>query len=285
MIETMMKHCRVMRVVTLTVTIMVVVSFGIGSDSGFAEPLIIAASPSVKVPLEALAQAFERSHPDVHVRVHYDSGLGLRQSIASMQNSGRYFIGSGPFHLIAPASGEVLDRLERRYYVLPGTRRAYASVPLVLIVPESLADAPASFEALAEDATKKVSVADAGLTELGLRTRSFLEAVGLSATLQGRLDVAHDAKGVIDDVLNGDADAGIVFGSDAIRESARVRVVATSTEKTHRPVLYSIAMERYCPNRDLCQAFLAFTQSVEAQTALQPLGYGLPSQVGSRPSP
>jgi molybdate transport system substrate-binding protein len=285
MIETMMKHCRVMRVVTLTVTIMVVVSFGIGSDSGFAEPLIIAASPSVKVPLEALAQAFERSHPDVHVRVHYDSGLGLRQSIASMQNSGRYFIGSGPFHLIAPASGEVLDRLERRYYVLPGTRRAYASVPLVLIVPESLADAPASFEALAEDATKKVSVADAGLTELGLRTRSFLDAVGLSATLQGRLDVAHDAKGVIDDVLNGDADAGIVFGSDAIRESARVRVVATSTEKTHRPVLYSIAMERYCPNRDLCQAFLAFTQSVEAQTTLQPLGYGLPSQVGSRPSP
>jgi molybdate transport system substrate-binding protein len=264
---------------------MVVVSFGIGSDSGFAEPLIIAASPSVKVPLEALAQAFERSHPDVHVRVHYDSGLGLRQSIASMQNSGRYFIGSGPFHLIAPASGEVLDRLERRYYVLPGTRRAYASVPLVLIVPESLADAPASFEALAEDATKKVSVADAGLTELGLRTRSFLDAVGLSATLQGRLDVAHDAKGVIDDVLNGDADAGIVFGSDAIRESARVRVVATSTEKTHRPVLYSIAMERYCPNRDLCQAFLAFTQSVEAQTTLQPLGYGLPSQVGSRPSP
>jgi molybdate transport system substrate-binding protein len=256
-----------------------------GTGIGFAEPLIIAASPSVKVPLEALAQAFERSHPDVHVRIHYDSGLGLRQSIASMQNSGRYFIGSGPFHLIAPASAEVLDRLERRSYVLPGTRKAYASVPLVLVVPESLADAPSSFEALAQDPTKKMSIADPGLTELGFRTKAFLEAAGLSASLQNRLDVAHDAKGVIDDVLNGDVDAGIVFGSDAVRETARIRIAAASTEKAYRPILYYMQMERYCSNRGLCQEFLAFTQSVEAQAALKPLGYGSPSQAGSRPSP
>jgi hypothetical protein len=42
--------------VTLTVAAMAVfVLFGLGSASSFAEPLIIAASPSVKVPLEALA--------------------------------------------------------------------------------------------------------------------------------------------------------------------------------------------------------------------------------------
>jgi len=248
-----------------------------GTGIGFTEPLIIAASPSVKVPLEALAQAFERSHPDVHVRIHYDSGLGLRQSIASMQNSGRYFIGSGPFHLIAPASAEVLDRLERRSYVLPGTRKAYASVPLVLVVPESLADAPSSFEALAQDPTKKMSIADPGLTELGFRTKSFLDAAGLSASLQDRLDVAHDAKGVIDDVLNGDVDAGIVFGSDAIRETTRIRIAATSTEKAYHPILYYMQMERYCSNRGLCQEFLAFTQTAEAQEVLRPLGYVLPT--------
>src|SRR5687768_9826435 len=63
----------------------------------FAEPLIIAAAPSVKAPIEVIAQAFERTHPGIEVRIHYDNGLGLRQTIAAMQNSGRYFIGSGPF--------------------------------------------------------------------------------------------------------------------------------------------------------------------------------------------
>lgn len=280
--EAMMKHWHGRRVAALAVpAIVIFLLFSIGA--GFAEPLIIAASPSVKVPLEALAQAFERSHPDVHVRIHYDSGLGLRQSIASMQNSGRYFIGSGPFHLIAPASAEVLDRLERRYYVLPGTRKAYASVPLVLVVPESLAEAPSSFEALAQDPTKKMSIADPGLTELGFRTKSFLDAAGLSASLQDRLDVAHDAKGVIDDVLNGDADAGIVFGSDAVRETARIRIAATTTEKAYRPILYYMQMERYCSNRELCQEFLAFTQAAEAQEVLRPLGYGVPARPSIAP--
>lgn len=246
--------------------------------SGFTkEPLVIAASPSVKVPLEALAHAFEAHHPNVRVLVHYESGLGLRQSIAAMQNTGRYFIGSGPVHLIAPASNEVLDRMEQRYYVLPGTRKPYAAVPLVLIVPESLVDAPASFDAVARDTTKRLAVADPALTELGARTKAFLEAAGLSSLIDGRVDVAHDAKGVIDDVVNGDADAGIVFGSDAVREAQRVRVVATSTEKLHRPIVYSIAMERYCPDRALCQQFLDFTQTEEARAALRLLGYGSPA--------
>ena len=242
------------------------------------ETLLIAASPSVKVPLEAITQAFERVHPEVRVRIHYDSGLGLRQSIAAMQNAGRYFIGSGPIHLVAPASGDLLDRLERRYYVLPGTQRIYASVPLVLVVPESLVEAPASFDALAQDGTKRVAIADPILTELGLRTEGFLKAAGLTQALQGRIDVAHDAKGVIDHVLNGEADAGIIFGSDAGREHARVRVVAKSTARLSRPIFYSIGMDRYCPNRDLCRAFLDFTQTAEAQEALKPLGYGSAGQ-------
>lgn len=258
----------------------------ISVESVLSESLVIAAAPSVKVPLEALAQAFERAHPNVRVQIHYDSGLRLRQTIASMQNTGRYFIGSGPVHLIAPASSEVLDRLEQRYYVLPGTRKAYASVPLALVVPESQVDAAASFEALAQDTTKKLSIADPGLTELGLRTQSFLEAAGLSQRLQGRLDVAHDAKGVIDDVMNGDADAGIVFGSDVVRNTGRVRIVASSTDKLHRPIVYFMAMERFCPNRDLCRQFLAFAETDEAQQALRSLGYGSPShQAGSLQSP
>ena len=95
--------------------------------------------------------------------------------------------------------------------------------------------------------------------------------------------MAHDAKGVIDDVLNGDADAGIVFGSDAVRETARIRIAATTTEKDYRPILYYMQMERYCSNRELCQEFLACTQAAEAQEVLRPLGYGVPARPSIAP--
>jgi molybdate transport system substrate-binding protein len=91
-----------------------------------------------------------------------------------------------------------------------------------------------------------------------------------------RLAIAADARGVLDHLLSGNADVGIVFGPNAVEESQRVRVVAISKDTLHKPTLHSMAMERYCPNRNLCNEFLTFIQTSEAQSVLKRLGYGPP---------
>jgi molybdate transport system substrate-binding protein len=247
-----------------------------------AEPLVIAASPSLAAPLEALGRAFEVAHPDVQVKIYFDSGLDLRRTIAAMENSmvGQYFINRGPIHVVAPGGDELIDRLQRHYYVLPGTKRPYASVRLVLVVPESLVEAPASFEALAQNARLRVAVADPSFTELGRHTHEMFQSLGIADVLKSRLDVAADARGVLDHLLNGQADVGIIFSSDAYQERERVRVVAKAPDRAHRPVTHSMAMERFCPNRALCEEFLAFIQSSDAQTILKPLGYEAPVASG-----
>jgi molybdate transport system substrate-binding protein len=244
------------------------------------EPLIIAASPSVKLPLEALSRAFEELHPDVKVQIFYDSGLSLRQNIAAMENSGRFFIGSGPIHLVAPAVDELLIRLENKYYVLPGTRRSYASTRLVLVVPESLVDAPESFKSLASHPTLRIAIADPQKSEVGRMTQGLLTSLGLMKSLKGRLDVAVDASGVLDHVLSGHADVGIVLSSNAASESERVRIAAVAPDQGYDPPVHSIAMERYCPNRPLCEEFLNFVQTENAQGVLRRIGYGPPKQHG-----
>ena len=248
-----------------------------GAPSSADETLIIAASPSVAEPLEALGQVFEREHPGVKVRIYLDSGGKIRQAIAGMENDtrGRYFIGTGPFHLVAPGGDELITRLEQKYYVLPGTRRPYATVPLVLVVPESLVEAPSSFEALAgKGETLRIAIGDPALTTLGQRTKELLTAIGIWKQIENRVEKAADVRGVLDHVLNGQADAGILFGPDAAKERQRVRVTAVANRPEMHPVVHSVAMERYCPNRDLCGEFLDFVQSPEAQTVLVRLGYG-----------
>lgn len=247
--------------------------------AGAAEPFVIAASPGLAVPLEALGRAFESLHPGVQVRIYYDSGLDLRRTIAAMEHSmtGQYFIGKGPIHVVAPGGDELITRLEQKYYVLPGTRRAYATERLVLVVPESLVEAPASFEALAEGAVKRVAIADPERTRLGKATWSMFKYLGIAELLKGRLDVAADAKGVLDHLLSGQADMGVIFGPDACRERERVRVVA-STDRGYTPVVHSMAMERYCPNRSRCEEFLLFIESPEAQKIVKSLGYLPPGQ-------
>jgi molybdate transport system substrate-binding protein len=244
------------------------------------ESLVIATSPSVAIAVEALGRQFEAAHPDVRVRLYLDSGLDLRRTIAGMENSakGQYFIGSGPIHLVAPGGDELITRLEQKYYVLPGTKRPYAEVPLVMVVPEALVDAPTSFDALAKNQTLRVAVGDPDLTTLGQKTRQLLTTLGVWRHVESRLDRASDTRSVLDHLLNGQADVGILFGPDAMQESQRIRIVAVSESGTIPPVIHSMAMERYCPNRALCEEFLNFIQSAEAQAELKRLGYASPPQ-------
>ncbi|MEK7762071.1 MAG: molybdate ABC transporter substrate-binding protein [Nitrospirota bacterium] len=243
------------------------------------ETLVIAGSPSLAAPLDALGRAFEATHPGVKVQLYYGSGLELRQTIATMENRDRtkYFIGSGPIHVIAPGGDELISRLVMRYYVLPETRTPYATASLVLVVPESLVEAPASFEAVAQDARIRIAVADPKLTVLGQKTDELLHALGAAETWKGRLDVATDARGALDHLMNGKADAAIVFGPDAVRESNRVRVVAVAPSAIDRPVIHSMAMERYCPNRSLCEEFLGYVRGADAEAIITRLGYGVPA--------
>jgi molybdate transport system substrate-binding protein len=245
-------------------------------QAGAAESFIIAASPSLKGLLQRLGNGFEKAHPDVRVKLYFDSGLQLRQTIAGMENTmvGQYFIGSGPISLVAPGGDEVITRLQVKYYVLPGTQRSYAVDQLVLVVPESLVEAPESIEAIGQGRAR-LAIADRTRTKLGTQTADMLRAAGLEEALKGRLDVATDGRGVIDHVLSGQADVGIIFGDQAVAHQQRLRVVGVLS-KGYKPTVHSMAMERYCPNRRLCEEFLAYLQSVEAQRLVQQAGYAVP---------
>lgn len=241
------------------------------------ETFVIAASPSLREVLERLGEGFERSHTGVKVRLFFDSGLSLRQTIAGMENSmvGRYFVGSGPINVVAPGGDELITRLEGKYYVLPDGRRPYAADQLVLVVPESLVEAPGSLDAISREGAR-VAVADRSRTRLGAQTDEVLRASQLQESLKGRLDVATDSRGVIDHVLSGQADVGIIYGHEAVRQQQRLRVAGV-VEKGYQPTVHSMAMERYCPNRTLCEEFLSYIQGPDGQAIVRQAGYTIPA--------
>ena len=75
----------------------------------------------------------------------------------------------------------------------------------------------------------RIAVADPELTELGRQTRELFEALGMAEKVKGRLDIASDARGILDHLLYGQADVGIIFGPDAVKEQQRIRTVAVAS--------------------------------------------------------
>ncbi len=241
-------------------------------ESGAARVLVIATSPAVEEAMAQLGRAFEVSHPDVHVQLSVDTSLDLRRTVAAMENQGKFFIGSGPIHLVAPGGDEVITRMEQKYYLLPEAKARYATERLVLVAPESLSEAPESFEALAKMPMVRIAIADQK-TRLGVETSRLLSALGLNGTEGARIDLANDPAGILDHMLSGQADVGIMFGQDATRVQQRVRIVATAPTGLYKPIPHSISMERYCPDRPLCEEFLQFVTSPDGQSVLKRLGY------------
>lgn len=246
-----------------------------------ARSLVIVTSPAVKDAIQALGQAFESAHPDVQVQVAVDTSLDLRRVIAGMENRGKSFIGSGPIHLVAPGGDELITRLEQKYYVLPEAKALYATERLVLVAPESLSEAPESFEELAKMESVRIAMAD-HTTRLGVETDRLLSALKLKGAEGKRIDLASDQAGILDHLLSGQADVGIMFGHDAMRVQQRVRIVATAPAGLYKPIPHSIAMERYCPDRNLCEEFLRFVTSSNGQSVIKRLGYG-PGKVPKEP--
>lgn len=74
---------------------------------------------------------------------------------------------------------------------------------------------------------------------------------------------------------------GIIFEHEAVKERERVRIAAVA-DRGYQPTVHSMAMERYCPNRALCEDFLAFIQTTEAQDIVRNAGYGVPGENGAR---
>jgi ABC-type glycerol-3-phosphate transport system substrate-binding protein len=82
-----MRRINWMMVLAMTSGLFTPVSVG---GAAAAERLVIAVSPSVRLPVEALARAFEATHPGVTVQLSVTSDPELRQIMAALYHDGRH---------------------------------------------------------------------------------------------------------------------------------------------------------------------------------------------------
>jgi molybdate transport system substrate-binding protein len=75
--------------------------------------------------------------------------------------------------------------------------------------------------------------------------------------------LGKDVRQVLTYVETGNADAGIVYATDA-HESDKVRIVDTAGEGTHTPVVYPIAVVKESHNTAAARALVAFLAGKDA---------------------
>jgi molybdate transport system substrate-binding protein len=223
--------------------------------------LTVSAAASLQDVLAPVGDAYTRRHP----RTKIDFNFGGSGALARQIEDG------APVDVFLSASPEPMDRLAARGLLLDTTRRDLLRGEIVLIAPRDRAE-PRSFEALADPQVKLVALADPASVPAGQYGKQVLDSLGLWSRVQPKLVLAKDVRQVLSYVETANADAGIVYATDA-RESSTVRVAAVAPESSHSPVVYPVVVLRSTRDAAAARDFVAFLFGPEARALFVAQGF------------
>lgn len=223
--------------------------------------LTISAAVSLKEPLQAIGQNYQKTHPDERMVCNFGTSGTLQRQIEQ----------GAPVDIFISAGEQQMDALERENLLVPGTRRDLLKNEMALIVP-ARSQKFGNFEDLRKNAVKSVAVGDPKIVPAGMYAKETLEHLGLLPAIQRKLVFASDVRQVLAFVESGNADAGLVYVTDA-RISSAVRVVAIAPEDSHLPILYPVALLTNSKSPQAARSFLDALESPESVSAFEKAGF------------
>jgi molybdate transport system substrate-binding protein len=203
------------------------------TPDGKAKPTVtvFAASSTTDV-VTTLAKQFEAEH-----------GAKLRLNFASSSTLARQIEAGASADIFFSADQEWMDYLQQRGLIQTSTRWDVVGNTLVLVAPADNAfDLPQGLSPQwAAGFSGRLAVGDPGHVPVGKYAKEALENLGLYDGLKARLIPTESARSALMLVERGEVAAGIVYSTDA-KASAKVKVVATFPESSHKPIRYPIAL-------------------------------------------
>jgi len=143
---------------------------------------------------------------------------------------------------------------------------------LVCIVSAQSTNQSTSARDFPKDIFSTIAIANKGVPA-GDYARESLERIGLLAAITPKLVGQSDVRAVLNAVTSGNADAGIVYASDAKAAGEAVRVLFPFNMATHTPIEYIAAVIKDAKQPEAAREFIAFLQGEQGAKRLEEAGF------------
>jgi molybdate transport system substrate-binding protein len=242
-------------------------SFAVRGAAQQSDSITVSAAISLKDALDELGPIFQiQQH-----RQNGGSGTAVTYNYGGSGTLARQIEQGAPVDVFFSAAEKQMDELAAQGLIVADTRHDLVGNALVLIAPAQAAT-PHSFQDLTNPAVKALALGETSTVPAGMYARQTLEHLGLFAALEKKVVYAKDVRAVLTYVETGNADAGLVYQTDA-NTSTKVRVVAVAPADSHDPILYPAAVLRNSKNKPAAHAFLEFLQGPDARAVFQKYGF------------
>lgn len=225
--------------------------------------VVVLAAASLRDAFTDLAKTFEASHPGVHVTLSFAGSQELRAQVEHGATA----------DVFASADAAPLQALQAAGLAKPST--VFARNSLVVVVPQGNPSSIATFDDLPKAKKLVVGVAESPIG--GYTVKVFERAgrahPGFLAAVEKRIASRElNVRQVLAKVSLGEADAGVVYRTDALGAKGKVAIIEIPAE-LNETAEYPVAALARARQPALAQEFIALLTGPEGRRALSAQGF------------
>ncbi len=266
-----MNRLRALGVVAIFVIVGVVarvVPRGRAAAPGDGAPLRVLAASSLSDTLPRVATAWTaKGNPPVSFA--FDASSTLARQVE----------GGAPADAYLSADTEWMDHLDRKGRIDRATRADLLGNALVAIVSARSTVPVATAGELAAPQVARLALAGENVPA-GRYARAALASLGVLEGARSRIVSGANVRAVLGWVASGEADAGVVYATDA-RVEPRVRVAFAFPATSHPPIVYPVAVVKGAARAKEAAALLAYCASPAGMAVFAEAGFTAAAPAGA----
>lgn len=180
-----------------------------------------------------------------------------------------------PADLFLSAASQNMNELVDGGFIEESKQTNLLGNELVVVVPADSKHNLSSMQDLQGDKLLKIAIGIPESVPAGIYAKEALVKEGLWNDLQDKLVQAKDVRQVLSYVETGNADAGLVYRTDAIL-SSKSKIAFAVEADSYQPINYPVGIVKESKNQEATAAFYEFLQSQEALDIFVKHGFAIP---------
>ncbi len=256
---------RTKRIVSLL--LIFVVLFSLSTVNAFAKSttkysITISAAASLANAMTDIAKLYEKKYPNVELSFNYGSSGALQKQIEQ----------GSPVDVFLSAATKQMDALKNEGLLYNSTIKTLLYNDIVLIVPKGSTLSIVNFGSLCNNNVKVIALGEPTTVPAGQYAEETLKYYGYLDIVKAKAVYGKDVTEVLTWVAGGNADAGVVYKTDAL-SSDKVEIISTASLASHTKVEYPGAVIKGSKHPKVANTFLKFLTTKEAKAVFDAYGF------------
>ncbi len=245
---------------TVILIIMSTVLISCGKKDKLQEEILVGAAASLEPVIDELQTIYLEQNPNITITFTFAASGALEQQIRE----------GAPIDVFLSAAEKQMDALAEEDLILKDTRMDFVENRIVLIVPKDSELKIDGFEDVLEASI--IALGNPDSVPIGQYAQEIYESFNMLEEVYEKTTFAKDVSEVLAWVSSGNADAGVVYATDAAL-SDDIEIVALAPEGSHSRVIYPAAVIRGTKEETVARDFISFLGSDEAKVIFETYGF------------